>query len=57
MQQQRYGNGNCSMGGNMMMGQRMMNGTQNPTGPPVASNWKANPSYQGQVVTSGQTEK
>lgn len=57
-QQNEYSNGNCPMGGNMMRGnQGMMNGGQHPTGQSVNSNWKTNPSYQGQTTVSEKTGK
>ncbi len=67
-QQNEYSNGNCPMGGNMMGNnmtgrnmmrgnQGMMNGVQHPTGQSVNSNWKTNPSYQGQTTVSEKTGK
>ncbi len=62
MQQSGYSNGYCPMGtnmmGNRMMGNnRVMNSAQNPTDQSLNNNWKANPSYQGQIVVSGETEE
>ncbi len=60
-QQNGYTSGNCPMGGNMngnrMMGTGMMNGVPNPTDQSVNNNWRVNPSYQGQVTASGETNK
>ncbi len=60
MQQTGYMSGGCPMNGNMM-GQGMMNGNMgmmragmsgNTTVDSQISNWRANPSYQGQVDTT-----
>jgi hypothetical protein len=62
-QQNEYSNGNCPMGGNMMGhnmmrgNQVMINGVPQPTGQSVNSNWKTNPSYQGQTTVSEKTGK
>ncbi len=60
-QQAGYSYANCPMGGNMIRGNQgmmhnyhgMMNSTQTPSAQSPDTNWRANPSYQGQTGSNG----